>query len=203
MMERVWDTLERWRSVALLAAGGAFLAIGINFGARATANTGVEVSPLLPLALVLVVYAGLLGLSPRLVERAPRLGRLGQVLVLALGAEIVLTFVAILLPVSVPVSIFAVVVATTMVGAALTVTVFGAASLRTGAYSRPVGGFLLLAAVGLSVGIASNVLFGALGPEWLTAVNNGLFGVSLAVVGYALRTEGGPTERPESTESVA
>lgn len=203
MTGRVWHALERWRSVAFLAAGVSFLGIGINFGIRVAANMGVDVSPLVPLSFMLLVYAGLLGVSPRLVERAPRLGRVGQALVLVLGTEIVLTLAVGLLPVSPPRAILALVVATAMVGAALTVTLFGAVSLRTGAYARSVGGFLLLAAAGLYVGIASNILFGTISPAWISAAYNGLFGIALVAAGYVLWTEGRLSDQADSTETVA
>lgn len=200
----VWGLLERWRSLVLLAPGVAFLVIAINAGFRMLANTGVNLSPLVHLGLMLLVYAGLLGLSPRLVERTPRLGRVCQVLALVFGVEIVLTFAVGILPGSIPRPILAFTVATAMIGAALTVTVFGAASLWSQAYSRAVGGFLLLAAFGLYVGIGKVILFGDVGgPEWVPIVNNGTFGLSLTAVGLLLRTEAGPTEQTEATETAA
>jgi hypothetical protein len=123
------------------------------------------------------------------------------------GVEILLTlaaFAAGLLPGAIPRSVFALLVLTSMIGAALTPTVFGAASLRSDAYSRAVGGFLLLAAVALYVGIVESILFGGIGgPEWVSIVVNGTFGLSLAAVGGSLRTEAGPTEQAESPETVA
>jgi hypothetical protein len=48
-------------------------------------------------------------------------------------------------------------------------TVFGATTLWTGAYSRRVGGFLLLAALGLLFVIVKALLFGDVGgPEWVS-----------------------------------
>lgn len=200
----VWGSLERWRSVAFLAAGVAFLAIAINAGVRMVANTGVNLSPLVHLGVMVLVYAGLLGVTPRLVKRAPRLGRVCQVLVLVFGLETVLTFGAGVLPVSMPRPVFALTVATGIIGAALTVTVFGATSLRSRAYSRAVGGFLVLAAVGLYVTIGKVLLFGDIGgPEWVPVVSNGTFGLSLAAVGLLLRSEAGSTEQADSTETVA
>lgn len=206
MTERtgVWGSLERWRSVAFLAPGVAFLLIAINDGATAIANTGMNLSPLVHLGLMLLAYVGLLGLSPRLVERAPRLGRVCQVLVVVFGAEILLTFGVGIAPSSVPRSVFALTVSTGVIGAALTMTVYGATSLWSRAYTRAVGGFLLLAAVGLYVIIAKVILFGDIGgPEWVPIVHNGTVGLSLAAIGLLLRTEGGPTEQVESTETVA
>lgn len=200
----VWGSLERWRWVAFLATGVAFLLITINDGLVWLANTGLNLSPLVPLGLLLLVYAGLLGLSPRLVDRAPRVGRVCQVLVVVFVLEIVLAFGVFIDPSSVPRIVLALSVATAIVGAALTITVFGATSLWTGAYSRAVGGSLLLAAFGLYLLVGKVVLFGDIGgPEWLSVVNNGLFGLSLTAVGALLRTEVGPTEPTESTETVA
>lgn len=200
----VWEPLERWRSAALLAGGVAFLAIAFNAGLRMVANAGMNLSPLVHLGLMLLVYAGLLGVTPRLVERAPRLGRACQVLALVFGLETALTFGAGVLPVSVPRPVFAITVATGMMGAALTVTVFGATSLRSRAYSRAVGGLLVLAAFGLYVTIGKVLLFGDIGgPEWVPVVSNGTFGLSLAAVGVLLRTEAGSTEQADPTETVA
>ena len=203
---RVWDALERWRSVAFLAGGVSFVAIAINNAFIAMANTGVNLTPLVHLGLMLLVYAGLLGLTSRLVERVPRLGRVCQVLPLVFGLEIVLTFVAFaagLLPGVIPRFVFALIVLTSMIGAALTPTVFGAATLWSDAYSRAVGGFLLLAAVALSIAIVNTILFGDIGgPEWVSVVANGTFGLSLGAVGVLLRTEVGPSEQAESTETV-
>lgn len=200
----VLGTLERWRSVAFLAPGVAFVLIMINAGLILAANTGLNLSPLVHLGLMLVAYVGLLGLSPRLVERAPRLGRVCQVLVLVVGVEIVLTFGVGVIPSLMSRSLFAVTVAMGVLGSALTMTVFGATTLWTGAYSRRVGGFLLLVALGLLFVIVKALLFGDVGgPEWVSVVNNGLVGFSLIAVGVLLRTESNPTEQTESTETVA
>ena len=200
----VLGTLERWRSVAFLAPGVVFVLITINAGLILAANTGLNLSPLVHLGLMLVAYVGLLGLSPRLVERAPRLGRFCQVLVLVVGVEIVLTFGVGVIPSLMSRSLFAVTVAMGVLGSALTMTVFGATTLWTGAYSRRVGGFLLLVALGLFFVIVKALLFGDVGgPEWITVVNNALVGLSLIAVGVLLRTESHPTEQTESTETVA
>ncbi len=200
----VLGTLERWRSVAFLAPGVVFVLITINAGFIMAANTGMDLSPLVHLGLMLVVYMGLLGLSPRLIERAPRLGRVCQVLVLVVGVEIVLTFGVGLIPSLMSRSLFAVTVSMGVLGSALTMTMFGATTLWTGAYSRRVGGFLLLTALGLFFVIVKALLFGDVGgPEWVTVVNNGLVGLSLVAVGVLLWTDSDPTEQTESTETVA
>ena len=200
----MWNSLERWRSLAFLAPGVGFLLVTINAVLILVANTGMNLSPLVHLGLVLVAYVGLLGLSPRLVERAPRLGRVCQVFVLIVGVEIVLTFAVGLLPSLMSRPLFAVTVAMGVRGSALTMTVFGATTFWTRAYSRRVGGFLLLAALGLYFVIVKALLFGDVGgPEWVPIVNNGLIGLSLIAVGVLIRTEADPTEQTESTETVA
>lgn len=199
-----WESLERWRWVAFLATGVAFILITINAGLVWLANTGLNLSPLVPLGLLLVVYAGLLGLIPRLIDRAPRLGRVCQVLVVGFVLEIGLAFGVFIDPSSVPRFVLALSVATAIVGAAITLTVFGATSLWTRAYSRAVSGSLLLAAFGLYLLVGKVVLFGDIGgPEWLSVVHNGVFGLSLTAVGTLLRIEVGPTDRSDSTKSVA
>jgi hypothetical protein len=200
----IWGWLERWRSVAFLVPGSCFLLIGVNYGTRVTANTGMDVPPWIVQLLMLLVFAGLLGLSPRLYGLAPKLTRLGQVLALFIGAEIVIPIgVALATPISLPQSLYAVIIVIFMIGSALTVTIFGIACLRTGAYSRPVGGFLLLAVAGVSTAIVSRVLFGDPGPEVINIVVNGIFGTSMIGVGYVLRSEDGPTKPAEATETVA
>ena len=200
----VWGTLERWRSVALLVPGVVLALIMINATLILVANTGINLSPLVHLGLMLVAYLGLLGLSPRLVERAPRLGRVCQVFVLVSGLEIMLTFGLGILPSLTSRTVFALAVAMGVLGSALTMTVFGATTFWTRAYSRRVGGFLLLAALGLYFVIVKALLFGDVGgPEWVPIVNNGLVGLSLIAVGVLIRTEADPTEQTESTETVA
>jgi FtsH-binding integral membrane protein len=200
----MWNSLERWRSLAFLAPGVGFLLVTINAVLILVANTGMNLSPLVHLGLVLVAYVGLLGLSPRLVERAPRLGRVCQVFVLIVGVEIVLTFAVGLLPSLMSRPLFAVTVAMGVLGSALTMTVFGATTLWTRAYSRRVGGFLLLAAVGLSIVIVKALLFGDVGgPQWVPVVDNGIVGLSLIAVGGLLRTESEPTEQTQAVETGA
>ena len=200
----MWNSLERWRSLAFLAPGVGFLLVTINAVLILVANTGMNLSPLVHLGLVLVAYVGLLGLSPRLVERAPRLGRVCQVFVLIVGVEIVLTFAVGLLPSLMSRPLFAVTVAMGVLGSALTMTVFGATTLWTRAYSRRVGGFLLLAALGLSIVIIKALLFGDVGgPQWVPVVDNGIVGLSLIAVGGLLRTESEPTEQTQAVETGA
>ena len=200
----VWDSIERWRSLVFLAPGVGFLLVTINAVLILVANTGMNLSPLVHLGLVLVAYVGLLGLSPRLVERAPRLGRVCQVFVLIVGVEIVLTFGVSLIPSLMSRSFFAVTVAMGVLGSALTMTVFGATTLWTRAYSRLVGGFLLLAALGLSIVIVKALLFGDVGgPQWVPVVDNGIVGLSLIAVGGLLRMESEPTEQTEAVETGA
>lgn len=132
------------------------------------------------------------------------MGRVCQGLVAVFVFEIVLAFGVFIDPSSVPRFVLALSVAAAIIGGALTITVFGATSLWTGAYPRAVGGSLLLAAVGLFLLIGKVVLFGDIGgPEWLSVVHNGLFGGSMTAIGALLRTEAEPTERTESTETVA
>ena len=200
----MWNSLERWRSLAFLAPGVGFLLVTINAVLILVANTGMNLSPLVHLGLVLVAYVGLLGLSPRLVERAPRLGRVCQVFVLIVGMEIVLTFAVGLLPSLMSRPLFAVTVAMGVLGSALTMTVFGATTLWTRAYSRRIGGFLLLAAVGLSIVIVKALLFGDVGgPQWVPVVDNGIVGLSLIAVGGLLRMESEPTEQTQAVETGA
>ena len=200
----MWNSLEQWRSLAFLAPGVGFLLVTINAVLILVANTGMNLSPLVHLGLVLVAYVGLLGLSPRLVERAPRLGRVCQVFVLVVGVEIVLTFAVGLLPSLMSRPLFAVTVAMGVLGSALTMTVFGATTLWTRAYSRRVGGFLLLAALGLYIVIVKALLFGDVGgPQWVPVVDNGIVGLSLIAVGGLLRTESEPTEQTQAVETGA
>ena len=200
----MWNSLEQWRSLAFLAPGVGFLLVTINAMLILVVNTGMNLSPLVHLGLVLVAYVGLLGLSPRLVERAPRLGRVCQVFVLIVGVEILLTFGVGLIPSLMSRSLFAVTVAMGVLGSALTMTVFGATTLWTRAYSRRVGGFLLLAALGLYIVIVKALLFGDVGgPQWVPVVDNGIVGLSLIAVGGLLRTESEPTEQTEAVETGA
>jgi hypothetical protein len=200
----VWATLEQWTSVTFLVAGGLFGLLAAAYGIRATAGTVPAVSPTIIFVCLLAVFVGLLGLYPRLAERNSTLA-LGGVGLLVGTAAILLSILGLsILPVGLSVGKQTVVasIMSVVVGSTLTLTTFGVASLRTGGHLRPVGGFLLVMAAGLSFITVAMLVYSNPTPAWVGFVATGLFVISLGSIGYVLRTEDGSAEHSESTGDV-
>lgn len=202
--DTLWAMLERWRSMAFVAAGGLFALPAVAIGVNAVAGTGIPVSPAAIFLFMLVAFVGLLGLYPRLADRDATVARGGVGLLAVTTAIILATLCMFLLPIGLPggrATALALVV-TVAVGSTLTVTSFGVASLRTGAYSRPVGEFLLTMAGGMAFMIAAMVVHGHSTPAWVGVAVNGLVATSLAAVGLVLRTADIPTDHADGPDDV-
>lgn len=191
--------------MAFLVAGGLFALLPAASVLNAVAGTEIAVSPAVIFVYLLVVFVGLLGLYPRLAELDTRLSRAGIGL-LAVTTAILIPTVAMYLIWTAPpfgeTGALAIVIAV-VVGSTLTVVTFGIASLRTGAYSRPVGGFLLVIAASMSLMILMMLAYGHSTPEWMGDVVNGLVATSLGSIGYVLRTGDVPGETAETSRDVA
>lgn len=201
----VWGLLERWSPRIFLAAGGLFALLPVATGLSAVTGTEIDVSPVAIFTFVLAVLAGLLGLYPRLAERDATLAK-GGVGLLAVTAAMTIPAIVVFVPwTGLPVerATALAIVVTVAVGITLTVTTFGIASLRTGAQSRPVGGFLLVMAAAVSFMVVAMLVSGHSTPEWVASVVNGVVATSLGAIGYVLRTEGIPAENPTPTGDVA
>lgn len=200
----VWTLLERWSPTAFLAAGGLFVLPTAIFGFEAATGAGNVVSPAVIFVLLLVVFVGLLGLYPRLAEAGSALAR-GGVGLLAVTAAIIISTLAII---AIPTGLtlgkphILTLVTTVVGGSILTLGAFGVASLRTGVHSRLVGSALLVMAAGYLSIVVAMLVFGNPAPAWVDFVVGVLFVGSLGSIGYVLRTEAYPAERPESTDDV-
>ncbi len=200
----VWGVLEQWSPMSFLAAGGLFALPAVASGLNAVTGTEIAVSPAVIFMFMLVVFIGLLGLYPRLAERDSTLAKGGVGLLAVTTAIIIPATAAFMLSTGPPfgkATALAIVV-TVAVGSALTVTTFGIASLRTGAHSRTIGGFLLVMTVGVSFIIVAMLVYGHSTPTWVGFVVNGLVATSLGAIGSVLRTEDIPTESPDATGDV-
>lgn len=200
----VWTTLEQWSPKAFLTAGGLFALPVIASGAHAVTGTEVVVSPAGVFTFLLVVFVGLLGLCPRLAEQDATLAN-GCLGLLAVTVTITVPAIGVFTPLlGYPfgeATALAIVVAVA-VGSTLTVATFGVATLVTGTHSRLVSGFLLMMAASMSFIVATMLLYGHSGPEWVGTAVNGVIAVSLVAIGFVLRTQDTPTETTDATENV-
>lgn len=190
--------------MAFLAAGGLFALPPLAAGVSAVTGTEIVVSPAVIFMFLVVAFVGLLGLYPALVERDARLANasLGQLAVTT--AMLLPAIVLFLYPSGPPVgeALALAIVVTVAVGSTLTVLTFGITSLRTGAHSRLVGGFLLVMAASMSLMIAVMLVFGHSAPDWVSVVVNGLVATSLGTVGSVLRTTDLSTENPDAASTL-
>ena len=199
-----WATLEQWSPTAFLAAAGLFVFPVLAFGFGVVTGAEIDVSPAIMFLFVLIIFVGLLGLYPRLAGRNSTLAQGGVGLLAATAAIILSTLASSVLPIgfSFGKTVIAAIVMTVLVGSTLTLTAFGIASLRSGVYSRPVGGFLLTTSAGMSLVIVGMLLFGDPTHMWVPFIANGLIAISLGAIGYTLRIEDISTEHAEPTTDV-
>lgn len=174
-----------------LVAGGLFALPPVASGLAVMTGKEIAMSPAVIFMFMLVVFVGLLGLYPRLADRNARLAKVGVGL-LAGTTAIIIPAVGIFIPsTGLPVeeaTALAIVIAVA-VGSTLTVTTFGIATIWTGAYLRPIGGYLLLLAASMAIMIVVMVVYGHSTPSWVSPVVNGLVAMSLGAIGCVLRTE--------------
>lgn len=200
-----WDILEQWSPIAFLVAGGLFAFPGVAYVFNTVTGTEIHVSPVIIFASLLVVFVGLLGLYPRLAERDSILA-LGGVGLLAVTAGVIISTVGVaVLPIEVTFGkrTMVAIIVTVTAGTILTFTMFGVASLQTGAYSRPVGGSLLVMAAGEACILAATMLYSNPKTTWVEFGVSVLFVASLGSISYLLRTETTPAKRATSTGDVA
>jgi len=200
----VWSTLEQRSPIALLAAGGLFMLLAVASGVETATGTAIDVPLPVVFISLLLVFAGLLGLYPGLADRGSTLATMGVGILTATAGVIVPTLGVTALPnvVTVGQTTAMVLVLTIAVGAVLTITAFGLASLRTGAYSRRVGWFLLVASAAMALMVTAMLRYGHETPGWISLIANGLVGTALGTSGYTLRTGAVPTTNRESTGDV-
>lgn len=191
------EELARWSAAAFVTAG-LFRIVNMvlsNLGTFVDATSPEWALDLTLHVAFLAALAGVLALSPRMADRAPRLTRAGVVVVLVAAATQIVTGVAeYVIGAEQPPEPFGVLVALSLVLAPLGFLLFGAVSLRTRVPSRPVGALLLV------VFVSYLVLFGgvALENEVLFRVTGVLFALATLGVGYCLRAASAPSDRAEA-----
>lgn len=204
----IWRTLQRWRAT-FFVVGGLILACDA-FLVSAEILTGSEHWILLGQAFVgagwTAALLGLLGVYPDLADRSRRTARVGAVFAV-IG---VVTFAAMAVTVLVyyagipsgsyeDVGMLA--LPGVIVGSVLGFVTFGAASLRAGVHSRTFGILLLVP----PLLVVTNIVRFIAGVEstTVTLAIVILDGLAMLVLGYVLRSERTPTERPERTPDAA
>jgi hypothetical protein len=197
-------SLARRSGAAFLVAGGLLLGSttlkGIGWFTTASPPAGLVM--LFAVPGLLVTFAGLLGLYPRLADRSPRLSRAGLAATIIGGTGLLVTVAwgvvggalrAVFgeaLPATPPEALFVALVATIALAAGL----FGVAGLRTRVPSRRVGLLLLgYAATYVALVVAGIAL--ATVPDWLYLGIYGAQPVVLVTTGYHLRRASVPTDR--------
>lgn len=146
----------------------------------------------------LVVLLGIAGLSVGVVNRNPRLGRLSRIVVsVAIVFATGLLVLATLAGVGFTTPIIAVFGLGTVITSAITYSLFGAAIIRTGAYSSLIGGLLLAATVVL-LAVFVGLMALPFSTRLIGAVGEGVLLVIFLSIWYLLRADGLPSDRKES-----
>lgn len=194
-------TLVRWGAIAFAVAGLARLtAMATNYAGQ---YTGIPVPELAgPVSIVTaygVAMLGLGGLYSLVVDRSPRLARVGAIAAGIVVVSLVGAAIGRYLIGGDGSSVFGLFVSLSFyVFTTLAFLLFGLASRRTPALSRSVGALLLLAAVSRLVTIVGGVL----GLLWVAEIGTLLYALPLLVLGYHLRTEFRSTDRNDVQASV-
>lgn len=145
-----WESLEAWSPTLFLVGCALELIFAANHGIAFLVDGVSFVDWLYPTVLLgrLAILLGVAGLSVRIADRNPRLGTLGRVVVsLAAVFTTGLLTLSTLAIAGVSTQIIAVFGIGTVVLTVLTYALFGAMIVRTGAFTAPVGGILLVASV--------------------------------------------------------
>lgn len=206
-----WESLERWSSMAFLLAGLLLVVYATLNGIAAVTDVTRETveNVVGPVGFVLG-FVGLLGLSPSLADRSPKLTRAGAVFA-ALGAVgfsvIALQGLARLAGGEPPtwLGVFVLLAATGML---LGFPTFGAVSVRTDVHSRTLGLLLVAPATIFAVMLSQAVLFTQWGlfsetiVAWSAVVISTGQALAHLAIGYSLRTGLAPTEREAPVTDV-
>jgi len=196
---RVLQTLEPWSATAFFIAGGLLLASPTHIVLELFMNIPLPswIVALFIIPGLMATLVGLLGLYPRLVDRAPRLALIGGVMAGITGTILAVIFgwilggallsavsgIAIGTPPGVLFSTFA-----------LTMTLgfvfFGVATLRSPGLAHSFGLLLLSFAMPWVVVFAATAVFGSTFPEWLTLAIYGPIPFIMLATGYTLRVGG-------------
>lgn len=205
---RVGSALERRSAEAFLLAGVLLLAspahVGLELFINVPLPSWMVASVILPGLIATLV--GLVGLYPRIADRAPRMASVGGLFTGLAGTTLVVLLGWILggsvltaasgIAIGSPPDVAFLVLAVTMT---LAFVSFGTASLRVAVPSRPVGALLLSFALPWIGSLAATAVYGSAFPRWLTLAIYGPIPVVMLATGYGLRIESVPTARESFT----
>lgn len=185
---RSWELLEKWRAWVFLGAGVLMLVGSIDLVLELL--VGIETADFGVFAFfsVMVSYVGLLGLYPRLAERAPWLARVGVLLPLVPISILVVDVSALLVGANPPIGELIggeAVFLSLFVGLGTGITAFAVASILTTVPSRAVGGALLPYAATWFVFLGVVVVYGSISDP-ITLLGNLAMAAGLLAVGYLL-----------------
>lgn len=203
-----WESAERWSATAFLAAGALLLGFAVNRGVDAF--TAMSASPAVELTSgllgLLASVAGLLGLYPRLHDRAPRLslGGVASLVLAVVGILGVVGWLALAGPPEaegdVPGALTLVFVASVLL-IALGFVLFAAASLRTGVPSPTVGRLLLVPVVVWVWHYSVLAVYGS--SSLFSFTDYTVISVAFLAVGYLLRSEAVSADSVATADSTA
>lgn len=203
---RVWQAFGRWSATAFFVAGGLLLASPTHIALELFMDIPLPswIVALFILPGLITTLVGLLGLYPRLVDRAPRLALAGGVMAGITGTILIVIFVWILggallsavsgIAIGTPPGVLFSTFALTMT---LGFVFFGVATLRSPGFAHSFGLLLLSFAVPWIVVLATTAVFGSMFPEWLTLVIYGPIPFMMLATGYTLRVESVSTGRAD------
>lgn len=197
------DRLEQWAPTVFLLAGGLWLlALALTALGMALGTSMQGPSSIAGFTGGVLSFIGLLGLYPRIADPAPRLARVGVVLLLfpiAFTAVLLVWHVPMLFTSEIPSLLVFLPSPPLVYGAlfflsAVGITIFGVAGMYTGALPGRVGGLVLVVAAGWFLLLGAMAVYTGALPDWVANLQALLSGVALSMIGYVLRTE------PESTD---
>lgn len=201
----VWDVLEGWSARLFLVGGVLLLIQTIGDVLTLTMDVGLEALAFATFLGLILSYIGLLGLYPRVADRAPYLSRGGLALVLVPVILLVVLSVGLAVSSGPPFSesVGEVLFTSIFVGFALGIVLFGVAVFQTRTPSRAVGIALFGFAAGWFILLGASVVYGFPISDRLTFISDGILAISLLATGWLLYTGVTPSNRPEATDSIS
>lgn len=201
---RVWRSLENWAARTFLLTGGLWItALALDLVGLALGTSMQEPASIAGFTAAVLSYVALLGLYPRLADRARRLAQVGVVLLLfpiAFSLLLLVWHVPMLFTSEIPSLLVYLPSPVLVYGAlfflsAVGITLFGVVGIRTRALSVRVGGLVLGVAAGWYLLLGTFAVYSPPIPDWVVMVQAAIFGVSLAGAGYLLRVEPDEADR--------
>lgn len=211
---RWFEPLEQW-SASLFLLGGVMFAVAAALTVVAMVTGDVQSNMVLGEAFIAVGWiaplVGLLGLSPLLADRSPRLVRAGVLFavigLVAFGYLTVASLAAFvwgleITEIPIPIAVF---LPGIIAGSLLAFVSFSVACLRSDAQSRAVGALVLVpSGIFVTNFLVLPIVRGpGPNPPEVGFVITGLLALAMLAIGYVLRTDDGPTDRAESLSDSA